>query len=77
MTMMVEKRDEIIYDYLIWELIKETLLNLYYTDEFLCSKNMAFYGYCLTYTKTLTLLHQKDIFLIYFVFFESTIPLIL
>lgn len=77
MIMMVEKRDEIIYDYLIWELIKEILLNFYYIDEFLCFKNTVFYGYCLIYIKIFIFLYQKDIFLIYFVFFESIILLIL
>lgn len=65
--MMVEKRDEIISGFLTWELIKETLLSLYYTDEFLVSKNPAFYSYCLIHTKTLTTLQQKDILVIYFV----------
>lgn len=64
---MVEKRDEIISVFFTWELIKETLLSLYYTDEFLVSKNPAFYSYRLIHTKTLTTLHQKDTLVIYFV----------
>lgn len=45
-------KKEIISGYLIWELIKETLLTLYYTGKFLCSKNTVFQGCCLAYKTT-------------------------
>lgn len=38
------RRDEVMSDYLIQELIKEAILHVYYTDGFLCSKNTPFYG---------------------------------
>lgn len=64
---MVQKREEIISGYLIWELIKETLLSLCYRDEFLGSNNPAFYSYCLIRTKASSALYQKDVLLLYFV----------
>lgn len=60
----MERRNKAVSGYLIQELIKETLLSLCHTAGFLCSKNMSFYGYCLTYTKTFNILHQKYILVI-------------